>query len=143
MLVNFHTEAVSGFLDVGGQVEVRRGKGVFTKANELAVQPDVECFFHTLEADADSLSFQRRIQVKIPDVASYGVVVPVNHGRAKMGMAVPGIELVDILDLPVTLQFHVPGDLNGIKSGGIKILLPKPGGAFGGCTAPMEQPLSV
>ena len=44
-------------------------------------------------------------------------MLPVDFRRTKLGMTVPGVELVDVLNLAETLGFHMAGNLNGGKGG--------------------------
>ena len=143
MLKDLYAQPVACGPDIGGQIKVRGSEGIFAVTYKLAVEPDIEGFFHTLEADADPFSGQSGIQIKITDIAGNGVVVPIHLGRQDLGMTVPGIKLVDILDLAVALELQMTGDLNGIKSGIVIALHPVVFGAVCRCCAPVQQPLAI
>jgi len=60
-----------------------------------------------------------------------------------MGMAVPGIELIDVLDLTISLQLHMAGNRDGVETGAVKVLLPEVRRPEGGGAAPSELPKPV
>ena len=91
----------------------------------MAVEPDIDCLLRPLEADADLFAPQSRRKVEFPDIAAYGIVVPVDLGRAEARVSVPGIEGVDVLDLSEALQLHVARHLDEAKAGEIEILPPE------------------
>ena len=142
-LVDLHAEPVVLFPDVGGQIEIRGGEGILRIAHEMAVEPHIAGLLHTLEGNTDISAHQSRIQVKFPDVGTHGVEVPVDLGRAQLRVAVPGIELVGVVDLVEALGLHVTGDLNEAEVTDVIAFLPEFGGPGGGIFAPAEAPLSV
>ena len=124
-LIHLHAKPVVLLPHIGGQVEIRGGKAVLGVADKMSVQPEIKGLLHALEADADLLAAQSRLQVEHPDIAAHGTVLPVDFRGTQFGAAIPGIQGVDILDLPVSLQFHVSGDLNGPEAGAVKVLPPE------------------
>ena len=143
LLVYFHAEPVAGFLDIRSQIKVRGGKGVLTVTHKLTVEPHEECLFHTLEGNADPLVSECGIQIKFRHIAAHGIIRPVDVGRAQEGMAIPGIELVDILDLVIPLGFHMTGNMDGSKTGQVITVFPEVGRTQGRRFAPTEFPLTV
>ena len=142
-LVDLHAQPVSRVPDVGGEVKVRGSEGVLTVSDKMTVEPDIKCLLHALEADTDPSAPQSRRQVKFTDIAAYRVVVPIDLRRTEVRVTVPGIEGVDILNPPISLQLHMAGDLNQTKAGAVKILLPECRRAQGGGLAPGKAPKPV
>ena len=142
-LVDLHTQPVAPLLDIGRQIKVRRGEAVLAIAHKLPVEPDVERLLHALEADADPLSPQAGFQVKFPHIAAHGVAGPVDLRGPQPGAAIPGVERVDILDLPKALQFDVPRHLDRAKGGAVVPRLPEVRRAGGRGLAPRKAPHPV
>ena len=142
-LVNLDAQPVSGGPDVGGQVKVRGGEGILAVAHKVAVEPDKGRLLNALEGHAHLLIQQSRGQIEPADVAAHGAVLPVHLRGQQTGMAVPGVELVGVVNLPEALGLHVPRNLNGAELSQIIILLPEIPGTGVRIGTPAEQPLAV
>ena len=142
-LEDLRAQPVAGGTDIGGEVKVRGGEAVLGVAHKMAVEPEEEGLLHPLETDAHPFPPQGGVQVKGPDVAAHRVVLPVDLGGQQLGVAVPGVEAVDVLDLAIALQFHMARHKNGPKGGVVKILPPERRRAGCGGPAPGEPPHPV
>ena len=130
-------------MNIGCQVEFRRSKRILGITDEPAVAPKVHSLLHTLEADAHPLAAQVLVQVELFDVAAYGVIIPIDLRRTQGGTAIPRVEGVGVLNLPVALQFNVPGHADGAKGGQVGIRLIEIRRACGGVSTPGEAPGTV
>ncbi len=142
-LVHLDAKPVARFLQVWGQVKVGRGKAILRIADKMPVKPDEKHLLHPLEADTDRFPAQPGFQVEGAGIAADRRVVPVDFGRAQFSVAVPRIERVDILDLPVPLQLDMPRHLYRAECGIIRVFTPEIGGAGSGVLAPAETPQPV
>ena len=142
-LVDLDAEPVAGFSDPGGQVEVRGGEGILAVAYKVTVQPDEGCLLDALEGHADTLTLQPILQIEFLHIAAHGIPFPVQHGGTQLRVAVPGIELIGVVDGIKALGLHVAGNLDCGKAGQIVALLPEVDGAGIGIFAPPEDPLAV
>ena len=142
-LIDLHAEPVAPGLDMGGQVKVRGGEGILRVAHKMAVEPDEAGLLHALEGDAHIPAKEPCVQVKFPDVGAHRVKVPVDLRRAQLRVAVPGVELIGVVDGVITLGLHVAGHGNGTKAGEVKILFPEVRGPGGWIPAPFKKPLAV
>ena len=142
-LVHLDTKPVAVAADVGGQVELRGGEGIFTVSHKLSVEPDVSGLFNALEGNTHGFSHEARVQIEFPDIAAYGIILPVNLRRTQVGVAIPGIEFIDVLNLTVTLGFYMPGDGDGAKVRQVISFLPEIFRTGSGIGAPGKAPLSV
>ena len=143
VLIDLHAQAVPGFPDVGSQVKVRGGEAVLGVANEVAVEPDIERLLHTLKGNAHPLPQQSRLQIEPAYIAAYMGVLPVDFRGPQLGVAVPGVQGVDVLNFTIALQFHMSGHLNGAKSGIVEIFLPEVSRALPGIFTPLKAPLPI
>ena len=142
-LVYLDTKPVAVAADVGGQVELRRSEGILAVTNKLPVEPDIGGLFNALEGNTHGFSHKAGVQVKFPDIAAHGIILPVNLRRTQVGVTVPGIEFIDVLNLTVPLGFHMPGDGDGAEVRQVVSFLPEIFRAGSGVGAPGKTPLSV
>ena len=142
-LVDLYAQPVAGGMNIGGQIKFRGGEAVLTVAHKVTVEPHIHGLLHALKADAHRVLQKGFLQVKTGDIAAYGIVPPVDVRRPEFRVAVPVVELVDVLDLIVALGLHVAGNLDGVKVGVVKIRLPEVGGAAFRVFAPAEAPEPV
>ena len=143
VLIDLDTQAVVLLPDVGGQVKVRGGEAVLGVAHKLAVEPDVKRPLHALKADAHPLPQQSRLQIEPADIASHMGILPVDFRGTQLGVAVPGVQGVDVLNFAIALQLHMSGHLNGAESGIVEIFLPEVLWALPGIFAPRKAPLPI
>ena len=143
VLVNLHTQPVPLFSDVGRQVKIGGCKAVLSIAHKLTVEPHKKGPFHPLKPDADEFSQQARCQIKGPDIASHTGMVPVNFRWAKLRSSIPGVQGVDVLDLPIALQLNMAWHWNGAKLRIVEALLPEVRRTKAGIPAPGKFPASV
>ena len=142
-LMHLNAQPVPGGADAGRQVEIRGGEGILAVADELSVQPHIGRLLNALEGNAHPFVHQPRVQIKLADIAAHRVVLPVNLRRMQRGMTVPGIELIDVLDLSEALGFHVSGHGDGAELSQVIIFLPEIRRAGVRVGTPAEQPLPV
>ena len=114
-LEHCNSKFVALFTNIWCQFKFRRCKRIFAVADKFAVQPDIHSSFHTLKRNKYTLIFQSIVQVKISDVAANRVVLFRDKRRTEMLLSLPRINGVDVLRLAVSLQFHVPRNLNVVK----------------------------
>ena len=143
VLVHLSAQAVAGFLYIRSQIKLRRRKAVLGIADKMAVAPDIQCLLGTLKAHADALPAQPLIQVKLPHIAADRGVVPVDLRRAQITAAVPRVEGVGVLDLPVALQLDMPGHTDSAKGRKIGVRTVEIRRAGGGAGAVGKAPAAV
>ena len=143
VLVHLDAQAVASLPDIRCQVKFRGGKAVLGVADEVAVAPDIQCLLGTLKTDADALPAQPLVQVKLPQIAADRSVVPVDLRRAQIAAAVPRVEGVGVLDLPVALQLDMPGHADCAESREIRVLAVEIRRAGGGAGAVGKAPAAV
>ena len=142
-LVDLRAQAIPLLPKERGQFKLRRRKAVLGVAHKLPVEPDVQCLLRPLEADADPLAPEGWVQVEFPDVAAHGAVLPVDLRGPELRVAVPGVEGVDVLNVPIALELHVSRHLDGAEGGIVEALPPEVRRAGGGLGTPGEAPAPV
>ena len=116
--MHFHRQQIVLFLNIGCQIEFRGSKAVLGISHEMPVQPDIHRLFHTFETDDHSFSPQAFRQVKTFPVRTYGIILCLAEstfcqsfsqrvGRAAVNFALPGIHVIDIMNLVITCQFNM------------------------------------
>ena len=116
--MHFHRQQIVLFLNIGCQIEFRGSKAVLGISHEMPVQPDIHGLLHTFKTDNDSLSPQTFCQMKTLPVRTYGIILclaestfcqtfPQRIRRTAVDFALPGIHVIDIMNLVITCQFNM------------------------------------
>ena len=116
--MHFHRQQIVLFLNIGCQIEFGGGKAVLGISHEMPVQPDIHRLFHTFETDDYPFSPQAFRQVKTLAITSYRIILCFAEstfcqtfsqciGRAAVDFPLPGIHIIDIMNLVITCQFNM------------------------------------
>ena len=114
----FHRQQVVFFLNIRRQIEFGGGKAVLCISHEMPVQPDIHCLFHTFKTDGHPFPPQTFRQVKTLAIASYRIILcfaestfcqtfPQRIRRTAVDFPLPGIHIIDIMNLVITCQFNM------------------------------------
>ena len=116
--MHFHRQQIVLFLNIRCQIEFRGSKAVLGISHEMPVQPDIHRLFHTFKADDHPLSSQIICQMKTLAITSYGIILRLTEstfcqtfsqcvGRAAVDFPLPGIHVIDIMNLVIACQFNM------------------------------------
>ena len=114
----FHRQQIVFFLNIRRQIKFGGGKAVLGISHEMPVQPDIHCLFHTFETDDYPFPPQTFRQVKTLAITSYGIILcltestfhrtfPQRIRRAAVDFPLPGIHIIDIMNLVIPCQFNM------------------------------------
>ena len=114
----FHRQQIVLFLNIRCQIEFGGGKAVLGISHEMPIQPDIHCLFHTFETDDYPFSPQTFRQMKTLAITSYGIILRLTEStfcqtfpqcvsRAAVDFPLPGIHIIDIMNLIITCQFNM------------------------------------
>ena len=122
----FHCQQIVLFLNIWCQIEFGGGKAVLCISHEMPVQPDIHRLFHAFKTDDHPFPPQTFRQVKTLAIASYRIILcfaespfcqtfPQRIRRTAVDFPLPGIHIIDIMNLVITCQFNMSRHTDRIK----------------------------